>query len=570
MALFFKYVRWKNFLSTGNTWTDIDLCRSKSTLVVGENGAGKSTMLDAISFALYGKPFRKINKGQLLNSVNKKNLEVEIAFNIGESDYLIKRGIKPNIFEIRKNGELVNQDAALRDYQSYFEQNVLKMNFKSFSQIVVLGSSTFVPFMQLSAANRREVIEDLLDIQVFSTMATLLKDKVQKNKSDLLECKYQVDLCEQKIESAKEHSDEIRRMKSIEVDKIKAKVAEILKHIEQEEKYIDAIEKIIQVCVDDTQDRDQVNAKREEYRTMQRRIEVKKDSIVKEMSFFEDHDNCPTCKQGIDHDFKGETIQSHTSKLEEIKVGQEKLEAKIVELDDRLAQIAEVDKQANSATLKAGEHRANIRSAKNQLGEFKEDLIAAEKEVGEIDSKKLVQMIDELSALNDNMADLSFHKETLSVATSILRDGGIKTRIIKQYVPVINKLVNKYLSALEFFVDFNLDEQFNETIKSRFRDEFSYGSFSEGEKMRIDLSLMFTWRAVSRLRNSVSTNLLIMDEVFDSSLDQTGTDEFLKIIQELTADSNVFIISHKSDALQDKFEATLNFVKERGFSRVAA
>lgn len=568
--IFFKTIKWKNFLSTGQHWTEIDLCRSKSTLVVGENGAGKSTMLDAISFALYGKPFRKINKNQLINSVNKKNLEVEIAFNIGESDYVLKRGIKPNLFEIWKNGELVNQDAALRDYQAYFEQNVLKMNFKSFSQIVVLGSSTFVPFMQLSAANRREVIEDLLDIQVFSTMATLLKDKVQKNKTELLECKYQVDLCEQKIESAKDHSDEIRRMKSIEVDKIKLKVAEILDRIEEEERYIDAIEKIIQICVDDTNDRQSVEKKREELMSMKRKIDFRKDSIIKEMTFFENHDNCPTCKQGIDHDFKGETVESHTAKLEEIKAGQDKLDEKLAEVEDRLRQIAEVDKQANSATLKAGEHRANIRSAKSQLAGFKQDLMSAEKEFEEVDSKKLVEMIDQLSALNDNLSDLSFHKETLTVATSILRDGGIKTRIIKQYVPVINKLVNKYLSALEFFVDFNLDEQFNETIKSRFRDDFSYGSFSEGERTRIDLSLMLTWRAVSRLRNSVSTNLLIMDEVFDSSLDQTGVDELIKILGELTSDSNVFIISHKPEALQDKFETTLNFVKEKGFSQLAA
>lgn len=568
--IFFKTIKWKNFLSTGNTWTEIDLCRSKSTLVVGENGAGKSTMLDAISFALYGKPFRKINKNQLINSVNKKNLEVEIAFNIGEANYVLKRGIKPNLFEIWKNGELVNQDAALRDYQAYFEQSILKMNFKSFSQIVVLGSSTFVPFMQLSAANRREVIEDLLDIQVFSTMATLLKEKVQKNKTELLDCKYQVDLCEQKIESAKDHSAEIRRMKSIEVDKIKLKVSEILARIEEEERYIDAIEKIIQVCVDDTNDRQSVEKKREELMSMKRKIDFRKDAIIKEMTFFEDHDNCPTCKQGIDHDFKGETVESHMAKLEEIKAGQDKLDGKLAEVEERLRQIAEVDKQANSATLKAGEHRGNIRSSKSQLAGFKQDLISAEKEVEEVDSKKLVEMIDQLSALNDKLSDLSFHKETLTVATSILKDGGIKTRIIKQYVPVINKLVNKYLSALEFFVDFNLDEQFNETIKSRFRDEFSYGSFSEGEKMRIDLSLMFTWRAVSRLRNSVSTNLLIMDEVFDSSLDQTGTDEFLKIIQELTADSNVFIISHKGEVLQDKFESTLSFVKEKGFSQLAA
>lgn len=568
--IIFKKLRWRNFLSTGQHWTEIDLYRHKSTLVIGENGAGKSTMLDALAFALYGKPFRNINKPQLLNSVNKKNLEVELEFVIGTFNYKIIRGLKPNVFEIYRNDELLNQDAAVRDYQVFLEQNILKMNFKSFGQIVVLGSATFTPFMQLPAAHRREVIEDLLDIQVFSTMSNLLKEKVAANKTDLIGAQYESEMTSKMLESSKEHNDELRRLKSIEVDRLKSKAKELMEFMDDEQTAIDAIEAIIQTCVDSTADRGEVRSKYDEVRSAINKADLMIKQLTKDLTFFEQNDDCPTCRQGIDHDFKHTTIQQSLSKIEQFSTGKEKADAKLVELQQRLDQIAEIDKEANQATLKAGEHRANIKMIRQQLIGIKNDLVNAEKEVEEVSTDRIKELSKQLQAIESRKAELTFERETLAVATNILKDGGIKTRIIRQYIPVINKLINKYLSSLEFYVDFNLDEQFNETIKSRFRDEFSYGSFSEGEKMRINLSILFAWRAVARLRNSVSTNLLIMDEVFDSSLDVSGTDEFLKIINELTIDSNVFIISHKGDQLIDKFEHTLNFIKEKGFSRLAA
>ena len=568
--IFFSKIKWKNFLSTGQHWTEIDLSSHSSTLIVGENGAGKSTLLDAISFALYSKPFRKINKPQLLNSVNKKDLQVELVFNIGTDGYRVVRGLKPNIFEIWKNNELVNQDAAARDYQEYLEQNILKMNFKSFGQIVVLGSSTFVPFMQLSAAHRREVIEDLLDIQVFSTMSNLLKEKVQQNKTDIIEAKYKYNLAEQKLDSAQSHNDEIYRLKSVEVDRIKSKVKEHLAEIEESTHKLEVCGSLIDLMMSDIADKPEMKAKKAEYEKLMFSLESRKKSLLKETTFYENHDDCPTCKQGIEQTFKAETVINHGLKIREIEEAMAKLQDKAAVVDSRLHAISNIEDQISSCNLKAGEHRANIKMSKNILATIKADLVAAEKAVEEIESESISELKDTLRLIEKDLTDLSFHKETLSVATSILKDGGIKTRIIKQYIPVINKLINKYLSSLEFFVDFNLDETFSETIRSRFRDDFSYASFSEGEKARIDLSLILTWRSVARMRNSVSTNLLILDEVFDGSLDSQGTEELIKIFNNIVSDSNIFVISHKGDVLNDKFDRTVTFVKEKGFSRMAA
>lgn len=567
--IFFSSIKWKNFLSTGQHWTEIDLSSHASTLIVGENGAGKSTLLDAISFALYSKPFRKINKPQLLNSVNKKDLQVEILFNIGTDQYRIVRGLRPNIFEIWKNNELVNQDAAARDYQEYLEQNILKMNFKSFGQIVVLGSSTFVPFMQLSAAHRREVIEDLLDIQVFSTMSNLLKEKVQQNKTDSLESKYKFDLAEQKLDSAQSHNDEIHRLKSVEVDRIKSKVREQLSEIEESTKNLEVCDSLIDSMMSDVSDKVETKAKKAEYEKLIFGLDSRKRSLLKENSFYEDNDDCPTCKQGIEQNFKTETMLNHILKVREIDEAMTKLQDKMSSVNERLESISNIEDEIASCNLNAGEHRANIRMAKNILSKIKADLAAAEKEVEAVDKNAIQQLRVELDEISKNMSVLSFQKETLSVATSILKDGGIKTRIIKQYIPVINKLINKYLSSLEFFVDFNLDETFNETILSRFRDDFSYSSFSEGEKARIDLSLILTWRSIARMRNSVSTNLLIMDETLDSSMDTQGTEELIKILKEVTADTNWFVISHRAE-MHDKFDRLLTVKKTKGFSEIFA
>jgi DNA repair exonuclease SbcCD ATPase subunit len=566
----FTQVRYRNILSTGNAWTTIELNRNKSTLIIGENGAGKSTILDAISFALYGKAFRKINKPQLMNSINQRDLMVEVYFTSNGTEFIIKRGMKPTIFEIWKNGELLNQDASARDYQAYLEENVLKMNYKSFGQVVVLGSSTFVPFMQLPAFHRREVIEDLLDIQIFSTMSNLLKEKVNLNKAGLVDVKYQIDIVKNKIESAKEHNDSIRRLKEDEVARIKQKMREQIEFIEGEESRSEELDEEITALIGTISDKTDVKSKFDQFKTLKADLNSKIVTLHKDVKFYHAHDNCPTCRQGIEHDFKVSTISEKSGKISEIENAILVLDGKIEKVSTRIEKISSVETELHQLNLNRTEHSANIRIAKSTLIGLKKELDEAEKDVGEIDTSKIASFKEELRSHTDRQKSLSEDKETLAVVGSMLKDGGIKTRIIKQYVPIMNKLINKYLAAMEFFVDFQLDENFNEKILSRFRDEFSYASFSEGEKLRIDLALMFTWRAVSRLRNSVTTNLLIMDEVLDGSLDQAGTDEFLKIVNEITADSNVFIISHKGDSLHDKFDHTIKFEKKKNFSQIAA
>lgn len=570
MSIHFETVRYKNILSTGDAWTEVRLDSNKSTLIVGENGAGKSTMLDAICFALYGKPFRKINKPQLVNSINQKGMVVELNFRVGAASYIVKRGIKPAIFEIWKNGDLLNQDAAARDYQAYLEQNILKLNFKSFGQVVVLGSSTFVPFMQLPAASRREVIEDLLDIQIFTTMNTLLKERVTSNKENITDIKYKIDILDNKIESAKDHNESIRKIKQTEVKRIKERVKEQLAIIEAEESSIETVSVTMDDLVTSIADKSSEQKKLDDLDKIDSKLESRFKQITKEVKFYENHDNCPTCKQGIEHEFKEQTTLSHMDKVKEIEGAREQIAERRHKHTGRLSSISDIEDEISQHHLKVSEHRANVRFAKNTLKGIKKELDDAEQEVEAIDTSTISNLEQDLKAYHSTQETLFDDRETLSVVASMLKDGGIKTRIIKQYVPIMNKLINKYLAAMDFFVQFELDESFNETIKSRFRDVFSYASFSEGEKLRIDLALLFTWRAVSKLRNSVSTNLLIMDEIMDSSLDDAGTEEFLKIINELTADSNIFIISHKGDQLHDKFDHTIRFEKVKNFSRMAA
>ena len=567
--ILFEKVRYKNILSTGNAWTEVDLNRSKSTLIVGDNGAGKSTMLDALTFALYGKPFRKINKYQLLNSVNNKGLEVEAFFTISGNKYVIKRGIKPGIFEVWKNGELLNQDAAARDYQTYLEDTILKLNYKSFGQVVVLGSSTFVPFMQLKAGERRDVIEDLLDIQIFTTMNTLLKERITSNKTEITEIKYQIDLLENKISSSKAHNESIRKLKQIEVGKLKEKLREQVEFIETEQAIVDSLLDEVAETTKSISDKSNAKKKLEELQTLDGELSNRLKSLRKEIAFYEHNDNCPTCKQGIEHDFKSDAVNINNEKVQEIEDARKQLGHRSLKVEERLTDIGNTEDAINAKNLEVSEHRANRKMALNSCSYIKNDLEEAEKEVVAIDSNEIKDQEDGLQSYHNKQNQLFDDKETLAVVSSMLKDGGIKTRIIKQYVPVMNKLIGKYLSAMDFFVQFELDENFNETIKSRFRDEFSYASFSEGEKLRIDLALLFTWRAVSKLRNSVSTNLLIMDEIMDSSLDSSGTEEFLKIIEELTTDSNIFIISHKGDQLFDKFHSVIKFEKVKNFSRIA-
>jgi DNA repair exonuclease SbcCD ATPase subunit len=570
--ILFKKLRWQNLLSTGNQFTEILLNKSKSTLIVGENGAGKSTILDALSFVLYGKPFRNINKPQLLNSITGKGLLVEIEFTVGSKEYMIRRGIKPGIFEVYQNGNMINQNSDVREYQDMLEKTILKMNHKSFGQIVVLGSANYVPFMQLNAGERRAVIEDLLDIQIFSVMNTLLKDKINTNKSDIRDADYQIELIEQKIEMTQKHmsslqtnNDELVAGKDQMVESLQTQVNEAFHLIEK-------LNNDIQNWSNRISDADSVNDKKTKILELESTLETKIKALKKEVSFFHDHDNCPTCKQGIDHDFKETRIETRKSQLAEVEEAMSKLDGKITSINNRIAEISMVNDEITKLNRQITDCNVDIRSWNSSIETLKKEIETIKSNTTQIDNSQ--NEIDELKKdyghKNKRKYDLLDQKEVLDIASSLLKDTGIKTRIIKQYVPIINKLVNKYLAALDFFVNFELDEKFNETIKSRFRDEFSYASFSEGEKMRIDLALMFTWRAIAKLRNSASTNLLIMDEVFDSSLDVGGTEEFLKILDGLTTDSNVFIISHKGDQLYDKFHSVIKFEKHKNFSRIAA
>ena len=570
MKIHFKKIRYKNLLSSGNSFTEILLDKSKTTLISGTNGSGKSTLLDAITFALYGKAFRKINKPQLINSINQKELVTEVEFTIGAANYLIKRGLKPNFFEIYKNGTLVNQDAAVRDYQAYLEQNILKLNYKSFTQIVILGSATYVPFMELPAHARREIIEDLLDIQVFSTMNTLLKDKVSANKESITENSYQKDLIETRIDSAKEHNESIRKIKEKEVDKIKEKMAIHIKDIEEAKSKIETMQDIIDVCVKDIADKADVKAKSEKAKSLRRDIESQIRSHQKELSFYKDHDDCPTCKQGIEHDFKESIIADKDTKLAELTEGLEKLAVKAKEYDDRLEAISSIEDQMRDVNLKIGDERASIKVAKNALVSYKNELTSAEEEVEAVDTSKLNEYYTQLKNIEARQTELYNEKEVMSVVAAMLKDGGIKAKIIKQYVPVMNKLINKYLTAFDLFVDFQLDENFNEVIKSRFRDKFSYASFSEGEKLRITLSIMLAWRSVAKLRNSVATNLLILDETLDGALDGNGIEMLIDTLHNLNADDNIFVISHRGHQFGDKFMSSITFNKVKNFSEIAA
>ena len=559
-----------NFLSTGNQFTEIVLNRSDSTLVVGDNGAGKSTFIDALTFALYGKPFRNINKPQLMNAITGKNLLVELDFSIGRKKFMIRRGIKPAIFEIYQGTEMVNQDAGARDYQEYLEKNILKMNFKAYNQIVVLGAANYVPFMQMPTHHRRAVIEDFLDIQIFSIMNSLLKDKITANKSSFNDIDYRIDLCEQKIELHTKHIDTIRENNNDLIKQKKAKIKEHTKATAALTKDTNALVKQLTKLSSEITDYDKIHTRKSKLVKMEAMLEDKVRALSREIKFFHDNDDCPTCKQGIDHDFKKETIAKREKKTKEVHDALVKLEGEITNASTRLAdisllnsKIAALNSSISDNNQQTGFYNRYIDDLNQEIDELKQ-----RSEKIDIDSEDTTKYQVELKSHKQTKQDLITERSIHDLASHLLKDTGIKTRIIRQYIPIMNKLINKYLAAMDFFVNFELDESFNETIKSRFRDDFSYASFSEGEKLRIDLSLMFTWRAIAKLRNSASTNLLIMDEIFDSSLDAAGTEEFLKILETLTGESNIFIISHKGDQLFDKFNSIIRFEKHANFSRM--
>jgi len=569
--IIFEKIRFKNFLSYGNSWTEINLNEAKDTLIVGENGAGKSTFLDALSYGLYMKPFRKINNPQLINSINKKHLAVEVEFRVGSNSFKVCRGHGPRYFEVWQNGVMLNQDSHTKDYQRILEQSILKMSYKSFTQIVVLGSRNFTPFMQLSTADRRVVIEDLLDIQIFSTMASLLKDRVSENKNVLQKLDYDIHLLEEKILHIEKYIQKQREAKNEDAADIQKVILGKTADLETLQNASMKLQHQVNELLSEVKDEQAVQARSDKYLQLEKQITDKVHSLKKKTSFYETNDHCPTCEQDIDNEFKTREIKKHDASILESEEGLARLESELSKLSATLLsyrqtnqEISKLQEQISIADSKG----VGIREFITELEGHAKDIKDNSQEDAQANGEQ-GQLQEELETHKTQRVDLRRNQVVLNTATTLLRDTGIKARIIKQYVPVMNKLINKYLAAMEFFVDFNLDDSFKETIRSRHRDEFSYASFSEGEKMRIDLALLFTWRAIAKLKNSASTNLLIMDEIFDSSLDASGTDEFLKIIKELTSDTNIIIISHKTDQLLDKFTNVIRFEKTKNFSRVA-
>lgn len=565
----FQKIRYKNFLSTGNNFTELDILRHKSTLIVGQNGSGKSTMLDAISFALFGKPHRNINKPQLINSINNKQCVVEVEFQVGAAQFKVVRGIKPGIFEIWKNGEMINQSSHAKEYQRILEQNILKLNHKSFHQVVILGSSNFVPFMQLNPHNRRLVIEDLLDIGVFSKMNQLLKEEVNVIKENLKDISYQTDLSKNKFDTQKKYIADVKKItdeaityketqistKSAQIEKLELDNANISKEIEGKQENIQ-------------NELNQLNNRKQSLIQYSAQFKQQMATVVKDAKFYEENETCPTCDQDIDQKRRQEKLSTAKSKAKELQSAMGKLteesdqvEQTISDTTDALSEIRDKQNILHSNIQQINRIQGEIGDLRKDIaGSATADLKAAEKELENIKAR--------LSSLMDNKMRSNEEYSYKSAISEMLKDTGIKTKIIKQYLPVMNQLINQYLQVLDFYVAFDLDEEFNETIRSRHRDEFTYDSFSEGEKQRIDLALLFTWRQIAKMKNSVATNLLMLDETFDSSLDHEGVDNLLKILHTLGDDTNIFIISHKGEILDGKFENKIEFIKDKNFSKI--
>lgn len=568
--IIFNSLRWRNFLSTGSQFTEIRLDRSPSTLVVGENGSGKSTMLDAICFGLFGKPFRNINKPQLLNSINKKQMEVQIEFTIGTKSYKVVRGIKPNIFEIYCNGDLVDQDAAMRDTQKYLEDSILKLNYKSFTQIVILGSASFTPFMQLPPGTRREIIEDLLDIQIFTTMNQVLKDKQNELKDALKNAENQLEVLKQKATLQKEYVETLETNREKRVDEILGRISEGEQKISNLTNLANSLEgekEAQELARSSLGDLSLKQKKLEQFKT---KFSTQLRELQREVDFYNETDECPTCRQGIAHDHKETIVSSRQVKIEELSTGMEKLQSEFEKLDVLVAKDAETSNEIAKLNTAILGHNNEIIVQQRIIQALNLELSDITSKTGDIDEEraKLKLYAKDVMTQNATRAKLNEEKHYMDAVSTLLKDTGIKTKIIRQYLPVINKLVNKYLQAMDFFVQFNLDEKFDETIKSRHRDAFSYASFSEGEKQRIDLALLFTWRTIAKMKNSVATNLLILDEVFDSSLDNSGTDYVMSLLDTLGPETNCFVISHKGDQLFDKFRSQIKFEKKNNYSEM--
>ena len=565
--IIFKKVRWKNFLSTGNVFSEVDLQVSKTNLIIGSNGAGKSTILDALTFSLFGKPFRKINKPMLVNSINEKDALTEIEFSIGKKEYLVRRGIKPNVFEIYCNGQLWNQESTLVEQQKNFEANVLKMNYKSFTQIVVLGSSTFVPFMRLPLAQRREIIEDILDIQVFSTMNVLLRDKVRENNEEIKTLDYQIHLLEEKIDLQKKYMLELEKKTKEEITRKENKISELLLDENNSHNEIARLTSEVQKYSEEMKEVSNSTTKLKKLNTFLLKIQSKLNNCKKEHDFFADNHVCPTCTQELDEDFRQEKIDEGAVQLNKMNTGVSDLLLEIGKEEEREHKFTKLSDQVMQLN-------ASISQSNFQITSIKKTIADIESEIKELQSSnpdkkaefvKLEGLVKNKKELGGTQADNKKDRDTLLVASQLLKDNGIKTRIIKTYLPAMNQLINQYLQRMDFYVNFTLNENFEEIIKSRYRDVFSYDSFSEGEKARIDIALLLTWRSIAKLKNSVDTNLLILDEIFDSSLDQQGGMDLSWILRNFDDNSNVYVISHREN-LDGKFDRTITAVKEKNFS----
>ncbi len=563
----FKKVRWKNFMSTGNVFSEVDLQRSRTNLIVGTNGSGKSTILDVLTFSLFGKPFRKINKGMLVNSVNEKDAVVEVEFCIGKIDYKVVRGIKPNKFEIYCNDQLWNQESTVVDQQKNLEQNVLKMNFKSFTQIVVLGSSTFVPFMRLPGQQRREIIEDILDIQVFSVMNGKLKDKIRENREEIKDLDYQIHLIDEKIELQKNYMLELKKKTDAEIDKKKEKIVEFLNDEKKFNEEINTLTLQIGKFNEEMSEYSKSSDKLKQLNTILIKLKTKLKSCKKEHKFFEDHDECPTCHQDLEKNFVFAMTGALETKIKDMDSGYAELQTAIEEEEKRNEEFVTLSHKVNLKNSTIININYQLMTVRNSLKEIDEEI--KELEGATPDKKaeysKLEGLLADKKDAKKAYTDSKKESDVLNVATSLLKDSGIKTRIIKTYLPTMNKLINQFLQDMDFYVNFTLDENFVETIKSRYRDVFTYESFSEGEKARIDIALLLTWRSIAKLKNSVDTNLLILDEIFDGSLDQSGTSDLGWILRNFDDNTNVFVISHKT-ILDDKFDRTITVSKEKNYS----
>jgi len=565
----FKTIKWKNFLSTGNNFTEVNLNDHNKTLIVGENGAGKSTILDALCFGLFNKPFRKINKPQLVNSINLADCRVEIEFNIGKVNWKINRGMKPTIFEIYKNGIQLDQTASAADQQKWFEQNVLKLNYKSFTQIVVLGSSTFVPFMQLPAAGRREVIEDILDIRIFSTMNTILKERVKENKEAVSEIDYAISILKEKVDVQKRFIEDLKQqgqnnvvLWEDEIDKMKVDIESNQLELERYMRDIDTMTQQMNEFPSPQKELDKLNEFNIKFRSKIKDME-------NEIKFLTSNDVCPTCNQDITEEFKTLNINQDKDKIEKLDAALEDISSKEKSLSQTLSKRNSIQKEISQVQGKINNCFSTINWKQNKVKETQEKIDSLKSNTDSVDREreKMKTLIEQGKGQELQRRQIAKRSTELKIIADILKDGGVKSTIIRKYLPVMNTLINKHLQELEFYVNFNLDDTFNETIKSRFRDEFSYASFSEGEKMRIDLALLFTWREVAKLKNSVNTNILILDEIFDSSLDSSGTADFINILRTVTDGNNVFVISHKEDMLHDKFDNVIQFKKVKNFSK---